>query len=453
MVEALVDDLLSLDRDVALGWKSLTQWRGTLAKDLETQAQVEPLESVRHVAGKSTWDALDNLVTVEGDLPLRDALKRWVFSLTLSRVALPFEVKWAQAASDRRGIPLAESVRQVSWLEAWRGLAAARTAEEAQLLLEAAAAAASPVADATRQRAERRLEAARRFGVDHPWTPIAPVERGALRCAAERLLDRTDDLSAMVWNRALSDARGPSAVLHAAMARDAGEGWPAHVTAHWLADVFGQGTRGLDVELPSLPAAFGASSFARALVGFGFAARLAMAPSSMPFALARDPAFVGAHRLGFVFGALAFEAQWQEQTLGIGRRTARGQSIILARSALLETRLHAARLLLGDDAAFAPPDRFEELGARLFGRSLDPRLRGAWPAARDDEPARIFALLESLPLAEALRERFDVDWYRNPRAWDHLHGLGAVPAHESADGSALAHQVDAVVRAFERALG
>jgi hypothetical protein len=139
--------------------------------------------------------------------------------------------------------------------------------------------------------------------------------------------------------------------------------------------------------------------------------------------------------------------------LHIGRRVALAQSRILARSALLDARLHAMRILLGDEARFAPRDRFDELGVRLFGSELDRRLCGAWPLTRDDEPARFVALVQAPAVADNLRDRFDSDWYRNPRAWVQLRATCDDPAHERIDGPALAAHVATVVRAFEGTLG
>ena len=126
---------------------------------------------------------------------------------------------------------------------------------------------------------------------------------------------------------------------------------------------------------------------------------------------------------------------------------------MLARSALLDARLHAARLLVGDDAEISLRDPFDEIGGRLFEGGVVAGLRGAWPRAREDEPARFVALLESRQFAEGLRDRFDSDWYRNPRAWAHLRTVGAGPAYEAVDADALVARADGVARAFEGALG
>ncbi|MDP8998738.1 MAG: hypothetical protein M3O46_01355 [Myxococcota bacterium] len=453
MADLQLHDLISLDRDVAAGWKALTQWRSAVAQDPDAHAEAEPLEPVRHIAGKATWDALGALSPSTADAPLRDALKRWVLALTQARIGLPNEVAWARAATDPRGFFDGEPPRRVSWRDAWHGVSAARGVRETGLWLEAAAAAGPSLAQAVRAKAQRRVEVARRFGIEHPWSGLTSIAPSLLRDLATRLLDRTQDLSRAAWKDASREGAGAAAVIHAAVARDAGEGWPARLTPRWLEDVFGPAPKGMPIEMTPLAAPLGAASFARALVAFGFAVRLAAIPSSLPFAVAHDPAFIGAHRLGFVFGALASDAQWQARVLGIGRHTAGAQSRLLARSALLDARLHAARLLLGDEAAIPPRDRFDELGVRLFERPLDPRLCGAWPGAREDEPARLIALIDSRALAESLRDRFDSDWYRNPRAWEYLREHGAAPAHESIDAAGLAARIDVLAREFECLVG
>jgi hypothetical protein len=238
-----------------------------------------------------------------------------------------------------------------------------------------------------------------------------------------------------------------SDAIHAVVARDAGEGWPAHLAPRWLEELFGAGVRGLDLALPPLGAPLGASSFARALGAFGFAFRVASGARAPRFALAREPAFVAAHRYAFVFAALPASAEFHRVALGVGRRAALAQARSLARVALFDARLHAMRVLLADEP-FASPDVFEELAVRVFGAPLPRALAGAFPALRDDEPARFVALATSLPLARDMVDRFDADWFRNPRALPHLRALGAAPAREepaSLDASSFA-------RAFEEAL-
>jgi hypothetical protein len=105
---------------------------------------------------------------------------------------------------------------------------------------------------------------------------------------------------------------------------------------------------------------------------------------------------------------------------------------------------------LSNAATFAATDAFEELAARVFGAPLPRALSGAFPSLRDDEPARFLALATALPLARDLVDRFDADWFRNPRAMPHLRALGALPARE--EPIALEGAAASLARAFEEAL-
>jgi hypothetical protein len=273
-----------------------------------------------------------------------------------------------------------------------------------------------------------------------------------VRDAAHRWLDQSDDHARALrrGEESQGGAADAASVLHAAVARSAGDGWPARLTARWFDDVFGPGPRGLPIRIAALPRTLGASSFARGLVAFGRAVRDAATPRSLPFAVARDPWHAEEHRLGHAFGALAADPEFYVRSLGTGRRTAAAQARTVAATALLESRLQAARVLLGDDAAFAPADAFDELTARVFGAQLDRRLRGAWPASRDDDPERFTALFAAQALRETLRDRFDVDWFRNPRAWEYLRG-DAIAVALATDVDATAGDAGGATRAAEGA--
>jgi hypothetical protein len=452
MAEAHVQDLLALDRDVARAAKALAGWRASLAERPEEATQQDPFEGLRVVASKSTWDRLGELSPSKGDEPLRDALRRWVLALLQARVGAVEELAWAREAAMARARFEGDRPRLASWREAWRGVVSARSPSEARLWLDAAAEAALSLTPVARMRAARRSEVARRMGLAHPWDPASAVSLGALRASAARFLERTDDLSRALWREALGPEAGAAAVLHAAVARDAGDGWPARLTARWLEEVFGAGIRGLPLALPPLPQTLGAASFARALALLGYAFRVASAQGTMPFALASDPWFVGAHRLAFVIGGLAADPEFGVRSLGLGRRVALRQARILARTALLEARVAAARVVLGAGDG-TPLADFDDIGERLFGAPLDRRFCDVWPFARADEPARWIAVLLSPALRETLREGFDSDWFRNPHAWAHLRSLGAGPAFEAVDLASLELGGDALVRTFERVLG
>jgi hypothetical protein len=375
-----------------------------------------------------------------------------VLALVQARVGAVEELAWAREAAAARARFEGDRPRLVSWREAWRGIASARSPSEARLWLEAAAESALSLTPVARLRAARRIEVARRLGLANPWEPASSVALGPLCASAARFLDRTEDLSRVLWRETLGPAPTAAAVLHTAVARDAGDGWPARLTPRWLEELFGAGLRGLTPALPALPQTLGAASFARALAMFGYAFRVASAQGTMPFALASDPWFVGAYRFSFVFGGLAADPEFGVRSLGLVRRVAARQARTLARTALLEARVGAARVVLGVGEGATPGD-FDDIGERLFGAPLDRRLYGAWPVARADEPTRWVALLLSPALRQALREGFDEDWFRNPHAWAHLRSAGAGPAFEAVDEASLEPGSDALVRTFERALG
>lgn len=457
MADAPVEDLLAVDREVARGVERLVRWRASLRDDPGAHAGEEPLEVVRRVSGKATWDALGALAPSALDVALRDALRGWVAALLMARVEQPEDVAWAQAASEAGARWAGEPPQMASWRDAWRGVVHARSAAEARLWLDTAADAAPALAEIAQRRAGKRLEVARRLGREHPWELAPGAKRGDLRSVAQRVLDRTEDLSREVWKPVLREAAipamRPALVMHAAVAREAGEGWPARLSAAWLQELFGARLEGLKPATGALPEALGASSFARALYAFGFALRIAAAPRATPFALAHEPGARWAHHMGATFASLAADPEWQTRALGVGRRTAVAQSRVLGRTLLLALRLQAARVLLGDAADLAPRDRFAELGTRLFGAELDARLRCAWPEAREDDGSRLLGAIEAHAFTGELRERFDVDWFRNPRAWAHLRAVSSLAPRELPTPEATHASVDTLARAFEGVLG
>jgi hypothetical protein len=450
-----VDDLAALDGDVARAHAALERWRAAMARDPTAHRDEDPLAPFRSVAGKTTYDALCALQPAATEVPLRDALVRWVGALTQARVARPIEVELARAANDEVARLRLEPPRVVSWREAWRGLLRSGSRLEADAWLGAAEERAPTIARIGRERAERRVEVARRLGIHHPAALATRVPRSALSSAAASFLDSSDDLSAAVLGEARTDRAAhpsPADAILVALAKDAREGWPARLSPRWIEELFGALARGAKLELPALPPPLGAASFARALGTFGWAFRLAGCAPGMPFALALDPEPTDAHRFRLVFSALATSTAFQRRSLGTGARAAAAQARSLARTALFAARYAAARFLLTDDVRPASGALFEELTTRLFTAPLPPAFAGAWPRAQDDDTARTLALFTALPLANALVERFDSDWFRNPRAFDYLRALASAPAYD--DRAELdAGSSRALAKAFEEALG
>jgi hypothetical protein len=220
--------------------------------------------------------------------------------------------------------------------------------------------------------------------------------------------------------------------LDLSLARDAKEGWPTKLGPRWFADLFGKHTRGLAIELPPLPAALGASSFALALHRFGVALRRASAGRGVPFALRNRVRFVDAHRHGALFASLLVSEPFHRRALGVGSQAADDQTRALGIALLFAARRVAARFLVARGRAF------DELTERVFGEALPPALAGAVLRPVDDDDALGAALLSTVPLADELRDRYDEDWFRSPRAFEHLRSRSTVPSAEEAPTKASA---------------
>jgi hypothetical protein len=445
-------DLLELDRAVAGCWRAVRSWRSGLHDAPDAFAEQDPFEEHRRVAGRTTFQALTGDEGAGALEPLRRALRRWVHALTEARVCRELDAARAREELVARVAFRGERPRMASWREAWLGVVLARAPGERKLWAEALAEAAPPLATLARERAARRDEVARRLGLGHAFEGRLPIGAAALAGAARAFLGSTDDLAREAFAPARSEPSVFAGVIGMAVGRDAAAGWPARLTPRWLEEVLAEPARGLRVAPPELPAALGASSFARALAAFGHALRVALAPAGLPFAVAHESQFTSAHRFAWLFGMLPTAPAFHRVVLGLGRAAAEDAARVLARTALLEARLGAVRLLLGDPGDFAPGDRFDELTARLFGSPMPRALAGAWPRPRDDEPARFLASMTALSLAREMVDRFDVDWFKNPRAAAHLRSIASGPAYEEEPPADLQGAPLSLARWFEEVL-
>jgi len=447
-------DLGSFDRDVARAFAAWRTWKHDIASDPKSRASEEPLDRWRAVTGKSLYETLGELSPSASEVPHRDALRRWVYALMQARIAQPLDAELALAEHEKSAHATIPEPHLASFRDALRGIVGGATAHERGAWLETACMRGPALASVARRRRERRDEVAHRLGLAHEDALFA-VPREALVSAALALLTRTDDLA----HATLRDARKrgelqespPLAVdaIAISVSRDAPEGWPARLSWQWLDSTFGMFTKGLRLEPPRIVSPIGASTFARACSAFGASLRVAGASPSLPFALARDPQFTAMHRFGCVFGALVASPAFQRRVLGNGARVASNQARTLAGMALLYTRLEAARFLVARAPSAIP---FDDLTARVFGAPLPRPLAGAWPRAEDDAPARLLAVLTAPALAFDLVDRFDEDWFANPRAVLHLRAIASGPAQEDPPAD-VATTVGPLARAFEEACG
>jgi hypothetical protein len=235
MDDPQIQDLQALDADVARAVLALERWRALALSDAQAAADVNPFEGdLRRVAAKSTRDAVRELPVGIADEPLRRGLVRWIAVLTGARVALVDDLARARAASAATIRFEGELPRWASWREGWRELLAARSAAEARRWLEALAAGGDAMATVQRAAGARRLEIARRLGFAHPWDAAdrggagvrAGAHRAAVLAAARTLLAATEDLARVQIRTVAGDGGGAASVLHAALAKEASDGWP-----------------------------------------------------------------------------------------------------------------------------------------------------------------------------------------------------------------------------------
>jgi len=478
-------DLPVLDRDVRRAAGRIEQLRAWQAEGTATARDkaryYDPFDSVRHTAVMGTYRSLLELEPSLLDVPLRDGLLRWLHELLQARIGHDLAIDDADAAhaidprlpagriaaikkealarealatgateaSLTSGSTLDADATTLTYDDAFRSIVKAPDPHHAAAALERAGELATPVAAVRKERRERRFEAARRLGIAHPWSLATKSDVGA---AARQLLDATEPLSVELLKVARKKSDGPwraASGIDLALGREARSGWPAHLSGRWLDDAFkALAPRG--VEVGPFPEPLGGATFLRAAAAWGFAWRTGGTPKSLPFGLARDPYPASAYRFGFTIGHVVADPAFQRRVLDLPVRVAGAQARVLHTTMFLHARTIAARTLLASEENLSP-STFEEIGARLFGAPLPKTMCNAWPEPNVAEPARLVGLLATQAFLRQLVERYDEDWFRNPRAGLHLTSMACGPIFDDdpiAEGAPLA-----LARGFEEALG
>lgn len=461
-------DLLKLDREIRAAWSRVEERRAALSlapnRDLR-----DPFAELRHTAGQATYRALVDAKPGLHEVAHRDALLRWVHELLQARIGHdlvldeadavhavdPKLTKRAKGTPDAPSSPMETIPR--TYAEAWSALLLAPDVVRAASALERVADLAPPIGAVRKEQRARRFEASRRLGLAHPWAlacgPGGGIDFHAL---ARALLDATEPLATELRKDAQKKADAPwraSSAIQLALAKDAREGWPARPLARWLDDVLKPLVpRGLRVK--GLPTPLGGATFLRAAGTWGFTWKGAATPKSMPFALARDPYPAPAHRFAGAVALAIAELSFQRRALELPSRIAIGQARMLRTTALLHARTHAARVVLGT-SEHVDESLFEEMTMRAFGTPLPSSMLDAWPAPRIDDPTRLLAIAGTRTFVKNLVDRYDEDWFRNPKAGTHLTSLACGPAFDPEPPPATEAQaeVKAIAAWFEEVLG
>jgi hypothetical protein len=459
-------DLFSIDRKIALAAKSLDDWRGALPVD-DSRDGDDPVAQWKEIASKTMVESIGqsslgpiattpsfllpdaqieapSLVGAEDPLAaLRPAAASWCAHLAIARSLRDATAARAAAMrdehdSDAYGRPasLRAMLRALARPRQAGGVPEPRAAATIEDLSPA-------MMDSIVDEEMRRREAAESLG-------------GVVKCCrdvdasmadkADAFLAQTEDEAKelLSWGCRAAQRNTKNAtwvdVLAVRRAADVAEGWPSALGPRWLAEL-ARGTELLDgIEVDAkvdagrlaphadhaalrLAPPTGAWTFAQALRALGVALRLHGRDTKAPFAAHAPPHDRRAYVLGEAFMALAATPVFHARARGLARTKAESSARRLTTTRLLERRHRALRVRLAielEKGRRSFLDAFESLASDAIGgetpRALAAFLGAPGPLGPAEDSARFQAFFEGDALAKALVERFDDDWWRNPKA-------------------------------------
>ncbi|PKN49002.1 MAG: hypothetical protein CVU63_03370 [Deltaproteobacteria bacterium HGW-Deltaproteobacteria-20] len=374
----------------------------------------------------TTRERFEQLAGLPEGLPNGESLRRWQACLTVERVTWEDRAlaEVARREADHRVAGLGDlpwSVRSLV-LEVVGTRDRARRGKVAQGLVQACGDAS---AWAMRW-AMRRHAAAHHLGIGGLGWLEAPLRDVRLPDVARRVLGATDDvMSASAWQ-----VDGWQDVVAVGAAMDARHGWPAALTARWFRSVFGgwKTLEGLRIDPGPLCDALCGASFARALARFGAAVyRGCAGRAGGTFSLTHRPFDAASASYGALFASLLTSVPFLKRHMGLGSDTAREQAHAMGRSLLISMRVCAAQAAV---AAAEEPEAMVEAhvstATDAFGSSVPEEMVGVVPRYDPRAGARLCGALRAAILERDLVERFDEDWFDNPRAHEWLAGIDVV---------------------------
>lgn len=336
----------------------------------------------------------------------------------------------AQGKGDGRGCGLSRAavIRQ---MPALRG-----NTEMASGMLVALAAESHTMRERMGIFVERAVEAARLLDVALVPAPMSDADQSGWRMLGalwhERMRHEHSKGSAAAerWPNVF----GASLGLHSSLQ------WPATVRIPMLLGSLYQAGFFGGMVLPATPAfrPVGLTSIARVLSHWG--RQLAWAPmgQTLPIPLRFTPNDSRPAALGWLLVWLLCEPSFLMHTLGTGRRAAEEEArrhaqvlsggIVLAGTRAQQWESIVHRVQRQGRSSLGAGDWAEEsagLAGHLWGAAAagaeGPALRtlmasGEFPWARPSAHAEWGALAEAMALRRSLREHFDEDWFRNPKA-------------------------------------
>jgi hypothetical protein len=154
-----------------------------------------------------------------------------------------------------------------------------------------------------------------------------------------------------------------------------------------------------------------AEAVGRALAG-------AMASVALPYALRSPPIGSVARTIGTSIATLASDQAFLRRARDLGSKTAEASARRAGAVLVLDTRLQVAAFLARD--ARSDPEAASDRVSRAVAVSVPPPLAALAVATPAALGPRMMGRLTGLALSAAMRERYDEDWFRNPRAAEPL---------------------------------
>ncbi len=373
MADSASDDLKSLDREVALAVARLDRWRAASSTKADLHAEEDPLETVRHVASKSLWDALGRLPVDGADAPLDRGAE-----------ALGLRTSPGAPGAGRRGDLAAH------------GRSSARGYRRAARVMARGMAGGRPRSDA-------RPSAAGARGSRRGWAPSGRDSRQNRRAPRgdSKTLAVDPSVGTDGWTPAASrqSDSGPfprhDGRHRTLSAGGTPEPWSGRLCAAARGGCSRRGSRVAQPTVASLarrdvrrrhhaigakPATFARSRRGSKLRAGAVDVRLRVPPrDSVAFNALRDRSRARVRRSAQARVRLRGARRGSSFScpdVGRRREDSPAQARLLTGTALLEARLHAARVLLGDDQGARNARAFrggEYETLRISARSQTPR--------------------------------------------------------------------------------
>lgn len=408
------EDPLAWDRQIKLLAEFDEQYQLKLRKNPDAADPSGPFVGVPPLTERAAFETVRGLPE---DLPLRVAMLRWMYRTTDARVNAPVH---RQVACYWRSEPISiESPLRITTTRSDILNRALRDSQGRKHWLTALQNNLDGAAELVSESWQRKQELAKRAGFEGVISTIHPP------ADMNALCDEWQALSAAISSELLP--RQLIALLEAALADSASQGWPARIAAQSMAGLLGDAAwlKRVTLREPEWPRLIGPTSFMRALHQLGKELARASATPAYPFVIAHDPWNLSEHRLGFLLASLTTNDDWQQRVLGLRKDRARAQARALSLTLLQASREHCLRLRLRGSAirsTDALRSTFAEQTSSVFGFEFPNEFAGQLPRIRDDDAQRLLGLWHGLADHARLIQIYDVDWYRNPRAIQALLG-------------------------------